>query len=88
MPAKYVRPYGAFDARIAVGRIGGVEFVAAADPTDPGIVADRIVDREGIIARHAEDIGDSEVVQAGENILNDGLGHDWSLIFNPCPALS
>jgi hypothetical protein len=27
----------ALDARIAVGRIGGVELVAAADPTDPGI---------------------------------------------------
>jgi hypothetical protein len=39
---------GAFDARIAVGRIGGVELVAAADPTDPWIVADRIVDREGM----------------------------------------
>ncbi|MCY1365908.1 hypothetical protein D9M69_527820 [compost metagenome] len=71
------RPH-ALDARVAVGGVGGVQFVAAAHPALPGRGADRIADGEGIVAWNAKDVGDAEVGQPGQDMLDDGGGHGGS----------
>jgi hypothetical protein len=65
----------ASDTGIAVGGLRGVELVAATDPADVGIVHDRVVDGESVIARHSEDVGDADLMQTGENMLNDSGRH-------------
>ena len=65
----------AADAGVAVGRIGGVELVAASDPAQPRVRANGVLDGEGIVSGDAEDVFHPEVVQAGQHVLDHGLGH-------------
>ena len=54
---------------MAIGRIGGVKFVATPDPSKAFARGNSVVDREGEIAGDAEDISYAYVMQAGENVL-------------------
>jgi hypothetical protein len=81
---------------ISVSAIGGVEFVATADPVDIGVRNDGVFDGEGEIAWHAEDVGDTKVVESAQDVFDDGRrgGHEIILQHHnqapgqPAPALS
>ena len=44
-------------------RVAGVQLVGAADPTDAGIVDEGIADRIDTVARNAEDVGDTQILE-------------------------
>ena len=48
---------------------------AARHPAQPRVFADRVADRERIVAGDAEDVANADVVQAGQHVLDDGQGH-------------
>jgi len=58
------------NARIAVSGVGGIEFVAAADPANLFTEADGVVDGKRKIAGDAEDVSDTDLTQTGQNILS------------------
>ncbi len=68
------------NAGISVGRVGGVEFVAGANPVDVGMRNDGVLYGEREITRHTEDVGDTDVLEPAEDILDDGWcgGHGIS----------
>jgi hypothetical protein len=68
----------AVDARVAVSRIRSVELVATADPSHVLVCAHRVLDRERIVARDAENVLDTQLFQARKNVLNNRLAHDFS----------
>ena len=68
------------NARIAVSGVGGVELVAAADPAHLFAEADGVVNRKGKVAGDAEDIGDTDLTQPGQDILDDRHGDFLQLI--------
>jgi hypothetical protein len=59
------RAHGAhtFDPGIAIGGVGRIQLVGAANPSQTRVMADRIVHGEGIIPWHAKDIGDADVTE-------------------------
>src|SRR6202041_797348 len=66
------------DAGIAVRGVGGVELVTAADPAHLRVLADGVVHRKGEIPGNTEDIADANLLEALQDILNDGNGHGGS----------
>ena len=76
------------DAGIAIGGIGGVEYVAAADPADVRIITDRVVDRECIVSWHSKDVVDANVVQPQEDMLDYGCGHGTLTSSKSCVSAS
>jgi hypothetical protein len=38
------------DARVTIGAVGGIEFIAGENPLQSRVILNRIVDREGKIA--------------------------------------
>jgi hypothetical protein len=65
----------ATNAGVAVGRIGGVELVAASDPAQSRIGANSVIDGESKVSGDAEDVFHAEVMQARKHVLDYGLGH-------------
>jgi hypothetical protein len=63
------------DPRVAVGRVAGVQFVAATHPFDAGMLDDRVLNRKCVIAGDTEDVVDSDVLQAPEDVLDHCFGH-------------
>src|ERR1700742_989094 len=61
----------AANAGISVGGIGGVEFVAGANPVDVGMCDDGILHGEREIAWYTEDVGDADVLEPAEDVLDD-----------------
>jgi hypothetical protein len=61
------------DAGVTIGRIGRVDLVARSDEVHLLVVADRVVDRKGVVAGDAENVSHAELLQTGQDILNDGL---------------
>jgi hypothetical protein len=59
------------NTRIAVSGVGGIEFVAAADPAHLFTEADGVVNGKRKIAGDAEDVSDTDLTQSGQNILDD-----------------
>src|ERR1700683_5426275 len=65
----------AFDAGVAVRRVTGIQLVATTNPAHVGIIANRVVNRERIVAGNTEDIGDADIVKSRKDVLNNGLVH-------------
>jgi len=61
----------ALDAGVPVGRIRSVQFVAAANPVHVGMVADRVIDGEGIVSWHSKDVGDPDRLQPRQYVFDD-----------------
>jgi hypothetical protein len=59
------------NTRIAVSGVGGIEFVAAADPAHLLAEADGVVNGKRKIAGDAEDVSDTDLTQSGQNILDN-----------------
>jgi hypothetical protein len=51
----------AADSSVAIGRIGGVEFIGANNPLQTGNLFGGIIDGEGVISRNAENAVDSKL---------------------------
>jgi hypothetical protein len=49
---------------IAIGGVGGVQFVAASNPLDRRVLDDRVIDRKRVISGDSEDVVDSNLVEA------------------------
>lgn len=64
----------AFDASVAVRCVGGVEFVAAADPAELWIETNGVVDGKRKITGNTKDVADTDLFETAKNIFNDGLG--------------
>lgn len=72
---------GRFATRIAVGGVGGVQFVGAAYPGDLRMSDDVIEELQVVIPRHAEDVADANLGQTIEQIIGHrvDLSHDHHL---------
>jgi hypothetical protein len=65
----------AFDASVAVSGVGCVEFVAATDPANLRIQCDRVVDWKRKVAGNSENVGDTDGMQTGEDMLYHSRCH-------------
>ncbi len=65
---------GTADTGVAIGGVGGIQFVGAGHPGEAGHQFRGIVDREGVVARHSEDPIEAELRQTAEGVL----GNAWS----------
>ena len=61
---------------IPVSGIAGVELVAASDPIDRRVFDDRVIDPKRVVAGDSEDVIDANLVEAPQDILNDGFRHE------------
>ena len=59
----------AMGTSVAIGSVGGVEFVAASNPSKASIRGDSIVDRKREVTGNTEDVLYTNVMQARENVL-------------------
>ena len=62
----------AADAGVAVGGIGGIEFVGADNPLEGGNLLHGIVDGEGVVAWNSKDLVDAKLGEACQNIFSNG----------------
>jgi hypothetical protein len=60
---------------VAIGSVGSVEFIATSNPSKVSVRGDGIVDRKREVPGNTEDVPYANVMQARENVLDDGLGH-------------
>jgi hypothetical protein len=60
---------------VAIGSVGGVEFIATSDPSEVSVRGDGIVDRKREVPGNTEDIPYANVMQARENVLNHRRFH-------------
>ena len=74
-PVRRADRAGTTDAGIPVRGVARIKLVAAADPVNLGRVHDRVAHGEGEIARHAEDIQYSDVLEPSQDVLDDRLRH-------------
>jgi hypothetical protein len=51
-------------------RVGGIQFIRAADPFDVWIALDCVTHRERIVARYAETVGDPFISKSLNDIVN------------------
>jgi hypothetical protein len=78
---EFTNPVGGADgphaakARVAIGRVAGIQFVATADPFDAGVVDDGILNRESEIPWDAKDVLDSDIAQAPQDVVNHSFRH-------------
>ena len=61
----------AFDARIGVRRVAGVELVAGADELNP-LLHQPVHEAQHIVARHAECVSEPGLLEASDEIGSDG----------------
>jgi hypothetical protein len=54
---------------MAVGRVSGIQLVAAFDPSDPVTALDGVVYMERAVTRHAKRVLDAQVSQPGNHIV-------------------
>src|SRR5580692_6021854 len=59
----------AVDTSVAIGSVGGVEFIATANPSKVSVRGDGIVDRKREVPGNTEDVPYANVMQPGENVL-------------------
>src|SRR5437870_3581349 len=57
-------------ARVAIGSIGGIQFIRAADPLDVWIAIDCITDWKRVVTRYAETVGDPFISKSLNDIVN------------------
>ncbi len=50
-------------ATVTIGRIGGIEFISAADPGNTGMVNDAVEKLQVVVAGYAEQMADTRLVQ-------------------------
>ena len=74
-------------ARIAVRRIGRVEFVGAADPADIPMGDHAIEKLQVIVARHAKQMTDADLLKARQQIISYGKALHMPLL-SPVSGLS
>jgi hypothetical protein len=74
----------AMSSSIAIGGVRGVEFIATSNPSKVSVRGDGIVDRKREVPGNTEDVPYANVMQARENVLDDGLGH---CLFPPIDAV-
>ena len=63
---------GSAAAGITIRSIGGVQFVRADHPRQLVRGFDRVIDREGVVARNAKGAVDAEIGEAADDIFNNG----------------
>ena len=71
-PVRHHGPADAVHARVAVGRVTGVQLVARAHPSD-GTGQDLVEEIQHVVAGHAKQMPDSGLVQAIQNIARDRI---------------
>jgi hypothetical protein len=54
---------------VAIGSVGGVEFIATSNPSKVSVRGDSIVDRKCEVPGNTEDVPYANVMQARENVL-------------------
>src|SRR4029453_9816541 len=54
---------------VDIGRVGRIQFICAADPSDLWAALDCVTDREGVVARDAETVRDASISKSLENIV-------------------
>src|SRR4029077_17289318 len=69
---------------VAIGSVGGVEFIATSNPSKVSVRGDGIVDRKQEVPGNHGDVPYSKGIQARESVLDDGLGH---CLFPPIDAV-
>src|SRR6266545_1298258 len=60
----------AANPRIAIGSVGGIQFIRAADPFDVRVAIDCVTDRERVVTRYAETVGDPFISKSLNDIVN------------------
>jgi hypothetical protein len=68
------------DTSIAIGSVGGVEFIATSNPSKVSVRGDGIVDRKREVPSNTEDILYTNVMQARENVLYYRRFHAFLLL--------
>jgi hypothetical protein len=57
---------------IAIGGVGGVEFVGADHPLHAAGRLDGVINREGVVAGNSKGAVDAEIGKATDDIFNNG----------------
>jgi hypothetical protein len=70
----------AVDTSVAIGSVGGVEFIATANPSKVSVRGDGIVDRKCEVTGNTEDVLYANVMQARKNVLYYRRFHAFLLL--------